>query len=142
MFYESRPHAIAALDDAGELAEKLFEMTWCGCQVFNLGGILFVNDSTGPDGAQSYAVLVTHQADAPAGGVEIDNLTVGWMQSVEDVLEAIVASARANDAPSAGYEGTFSGAPAIALTSMARSVDRAPYKTLNPHENGACRLCA
>ncbi len=61
----------------GELARLLTEHTWCPCNGFKLDHFLFLNDSTGPDGAQEYAVFDTRI------GKQIESLTVSWMTAGE-----------------------------------------------------------
>lgn len=47
----------AVIGSAGELAEKLTQYDWTTCSAWKLGPLLFLNDATGGDGAQEYAVL-------------------------------------------------------------------------------------
>ncbi len=56
MFHERRVWSVSPVASAEELAKKLTEMIWCCCNAFELGGYLWLNDSTCPDGAQEYAV--------------------------------------------------------------------------------------
>lgn len=56
MLHKNRRWCVTPVASAEELAEKLTEMTWCGCSGFRLGGYLWLNDATSPDGAQEFAV--------------------------------------------------------------------------------------
>ncbi len=67
----------------GELARLLTEHTWCSCNGFKLDHLLFLNDSTGPDGAQEYAVFDTRI------GKQVESLTVSWMTAEELELQYI-----------------------------------------------------
>lgn len=58
-----------------ELARILTEHDWCTCNGFRLGHLVFLNDSTGPDGAQEYAVFDERS------GKQIESLTVSWMKT-------------------------------------------------------------
>ena len=53
-----------------EMAEKLTNHTWTPCTGFRVGGYLFLNDSTSPDGAQEYAIV--------KDGKQIESITFGW----------------------------------------------------------------
>lgn len=74
---EEHPSRGGPYGTPGELAALLTEHTWCGCQGFRLGDLLFLNDSTGPDGAQEYAVFDTRI------GKQVESLTVSWMTAGE-----------------------------------------------------------
>jgi len=82
MLFEHRRFAVAGVENAEELAEKLTEHSWCCCQGFRLGGHLFLNDSTGPDGAQEFAVI--READH----IQVESVTFSWC-SQEEALEII-----------------------------------------------------
>jgi hypothetical protein len=59
------------------LASKLTETTWCPCSGFRLEDYLFLNDSTGPDGAQEYAVI--HEPTMK----QVESITFGWCNQEE-----------------------------------------------------------
>jgi hypothetical protein len=76
MFHSDRVWCVGPVGSAEELARKLTETTWCCCTAFELGGYLWLNDSTSPDGAQEYAVV---KQDGPHGKpVQIESITFGW----------------------------------------------------------------
>ena len=76
MFPKSR-YSVITVETVEELVRKLTEMTWYRCNGFRFGGMLFLNDATGPDGAQEYAVLREDTME------QIESLTVSWMEPTE-----------------------------------------------------------
>lgn len=70
MFGEKRRYQIHDVASADELAETLTQHDWCGCAGFRLGDLLFLNDSSGGDGAQEYGVF--------RNGRQIETITFGW----------------------------------------------------------------
>jgi hypothetical protein len=85
MFHKRR-WTIAPVGSAEELAEKLSQHTWCGCNGFELGDYWFLNDATGGDGAQEYAVVKKVGRDGNPWQVE--SITFSWC-SYERALELI-----------------------------------------------------
>jgi len=75
MLHKRRTWSISPVVSAEELANKLTQYTWCGCNAFLLADYLFVNDSTGPDGAQEYGVL---RRDTNSTFVQIESITFSW----------------------------------------------------------------
>ncbi len=71
MLHRNRRHAITPVASLEELVAKLDGQTWTTCTAFSHGTLILLNDSTGPDGAQEYAVL--------RDGRQIETLTVSWM---------------------------------------------------------------
>lgn len=57
MLHRGRVHTVTEVASAEELAAMLVERSWTLCTGFRHAGLLFLNDSTGPDGAQEYAVV-------------------------------------------------------------------------------------
>lgn len=92
MFYEKRKYTIheytTVLDDLSKLATDLTDYTWCGCQGFKIDNYYLLNDSTGPDGAQEYAVF--KKIDNKL--VQIESITFSWcnhheaLQYLSDIL--------------------------------------------------------
>ena len=78
MIHHRRAFTITDVDTVEELAQKLSHHTWCGCNGFRLGALLFLNDAFSADGAQEYAVW--HEPRA----VQIESVTASWM--TEDAL--------------------------------------------------------
>jgi hypothetical protein len=76
MLHRRRRWFVTEVESGEELAEKLTEMTWTGCQAFRVRGspYLFANDSTSPDGAQEYTILM------PSGTrlKQIESITFSW----------------------------------------------------------------
>lgn len=73
MLHVRRVWSVTDETDPDELARKLTATTWCACNGFRLAGVLFLNDATGPDGAQEYAVV-----DA-ATLRQVESITFGWL---------------------------------------------------------------
>ena len=63
------------------LAEKLTQHTWTLCTAFQLGPLLFLNDSTSEDGAGEWAIV--------KDGQQIETITFGWC-SEEQALAYIL----------------------------------------------------
>jgi hypothetical protein len=115
MLFSTRPHSVVDLGaDFKAAANKLTKNTWTACSGFRVGRLTLLNDSTGPDGAQEYAVF----HDSRPAGVQIESLTVSWM--TEERLTAVLE--RLNAAP---YTGVETG----------------PYELRN-HPSGSCAHCA
>ena len=89
MLHRNRIWTIADVVDAETLAEQLTQSTWCCCNGFRLGGYLFVNDATGPDGAQEYAALKPLGEDY----VQVESLTFSWMtrEKALDIIRRVIA---------------------------------------------------
>ena len=66
-----------------EFAEKVADgRTWTVCTAWKVGEYVFVNDATGDDGAQEYAVLV-RDPESPDGWLQIESWTCSWMSRDE-----------------------------------------------------------
>ena len=76
MMHSRRTFCVFPVETADDLAEKLTAHTWTLCTAFRLGDYVFLNDSTGEDGAQEYAV-VRVTAD-PASAEQVESITFGW----------------------------------------------------------------
>ena len=92
MFNPDRRFNVVAVEDPNELARKLTRQTWTGCTGFQHAGYLFLNDSTGPDGAQEFAVF-KKEPEASGKYVQIEGVTFGWMGAAE-ALQTIRGIAR------------------------------------------------
>jgi hypothetical protein len=82
MFFEHRIYSVREYTDVGELAGLIDETTWTLCTGFEIGDVLLVNDSTGPDGAQVYAALDERG--------QFESIAFSWM-TVEKAVDCIVA---------------------------------------------------
>lgn len=60
--------------------EVLSEYSWTTCCGFRLGDYLFLNDSTGADGAQEYAVAKLNE---DGSATQIESITFGWCDAVK-----------------------------------------------------------
>ena len=84
MLHTSRRWSVASVQDIPDLANRLHGMTYCTCAGFRLpGGSMLLNDSTGPDGAQEYAVI-------SSDGRQVESLTVGWIEAEGELAAAIL----------------------------------------------------
>ena len=75
MVHKNRKHVVARIETAEELAYKLSQQTWCGCNGFLYGDMAFLNDSFSENGAQEYAVF--------RNGVQIESITFSWCKEAE-----------------------------------------------------------
>lgn len=75
MMYPKRPHKVCEVADLATLVHKLTNYTWTTCSAFSWRSLTLLNDSTGPDGAQEYAVIRASE--------QIESITVSWMKPDE-----------------------------------------------------------
>lgn len=62
---------------AADLWAELSRLTWTTCTGFKFGDtLLFLNDSTGPDGAQEYAVCEILEDGTVR---QVESYTISWM---------------------------------------------------------------
>lgn len=74
MMHRNRQH-YAVNVSIPELAEKLTEHTWCGCNGFRTpGGSLWLNDATSGDGAQEYGVFRLINGELR----QVESITASW----------------------------------------------------------------
>jgi hypothetical protein len=71
-----------------QLAHRLVAHSWCMCVGFLCEGVLWLNDSTSPDGAQEWAVVRAsdHQ--------QLESITVGWATPEDDKKQVAEIQAR------------------------------------------------
>lgn len=74
MLHKQRKWTVEIVPSVEDLAEKLVDHCWCGCNGFKLGDYLFLNDSTGGDGAQEYGVVKAKDGKF----VQVESITFGW----------------------------------------------------------------
>jgi hypothetical protein len=70
MIHNKREYTVKRIETREELADKLVNYVWCGCNGWLYGDMAFLNDSFSGDGAQEYAVF--------RNGVQIESITFGW----------------------------------------------------------------
>ncbi len=76
MMHENRQWCVKPVASPEELAGMLTESTWCLCDGFELEGYWFLNDATGADGAQEYAIV---KIDGPGEvPVQVESITMSW----------------------------------------------------------------
>ena len=80
MIHKGRRFLVCQADSVEELAEKLTEYSWTGCTGFSLDGVLFLNDSSGGDSPQDFAIV--------RDGIQFESVTFGWC-SRDEAEEAI-----------------------------------------------------
>lgn len=80
MFHSDRQWQLGMVESVDELVEKLVDYSWTVCTGFVLGDTVWLNDSTGADGAQEYAPL-KRQVDGSYRQAE--SYTVGWCDNPE-----------------------------------------------------------
>jgi hypothetical protein len=117
MIHTSRRYRIVDVASAAELAEKLTQHSWCGCNGFRLGAFLYLNDAFSENGAQEFAVV--RESD----GAQVDSVTFSWCK--EDKAREIIERVESDEA--AGKSVAFQ------------------HLTMNyvtAHPPGPCRLCA
>jgi hypothetical protein len=77
MMHAYRHWCVGTVDDPELLAEWLTQRSWTLCTGFAIGGYLFLNDATGEDGAQEYAVV-----KKPVGPnepyLQVESITMSW----------------------------------------------------------------
>lgn len=86
MVHKDRVFTVAEVATAEELTEKLTKFSWCLCNGFKLGEVLYLNDSFSEDGAQEFAVVWN--------GLQIESVTFGWCK-YEQALEIVKQLAEA-----------------------------------------------
>lgn len=97
--HKKRRHVYVTRTVLDELAVELTEWTWCGCNAFRIEvdgvELTFLNDSTGGDGAQEYAVFVR----LPEGPLaEVESFTCGsWIKAPRfvELTREVVANVKA-----------------------------------------------
>lgn len=95
MFHADRVWCVGPVASAEELACKLTETTWCCCTGFELGGYLWLNDSTSPDGAQEYAVI--KKPGSTGKPVQVESITFGWCDKVQALAYILLTLAGKDD---------------------------------------------
>ncbi len=70
MIHKKREYTVKRIETKEELADKLVNHIWCGCNGWLYGDMAFLNDSFSGDGAQEYAVF--------RDGHQIESITFGW----------------------------------------------------------------
>lgn len=145
MMHENRVWCVVPVKTAEELAEKLTQHTWCCCSGFELEGYLWLNDATGPDGAQEYAVVRKPTADDPHYR-QVESITASWCtepQFLRYIRE--VQSGTPSDAVDSGPVVVARSVAELsaALGSQQRPQGYVVQPTLEtPEQHGRCPHCA
>lgn len=142
VMHKSRVWSVADVPDLDQLVEKLVEHTWTGCQGFRWRGLLWLNDSTGADGAQEYAVV--REEDL----AQVESLTVSWMTRDELRKEALRIQAGEPAGAPPGPVATVASLGAL-RTALAAAGPAEPgpngvarRQLEAPEQHGRCALCA
>ena len=94
MFHNRRVWCVTQVDSAEELARKLTTVTWTCCTAFGLGGYVWLNDATSPDGGQEYSVVKRH---GPNGcPLQVESITFSWCTEAQG-LEHVQRTLRGED---------------------------------------------
>lgn len=138
MLHTKRRHLVSPVETLAELVEKLRHHSWCTCSAFSWGGLVCRNDSTGPDGAQEFAIF--------KGDEQIESLTVSWYES-DAQLAADLANLAATGTvrPPAPSEGVVVSHSAAELAEALGSKPiKFPSYTFRPHPGRGeyCPACA
>ena len=120
MFHHDRTWCVTSVASAEELAQKLTSIVWTCCTAFELGGYLWLNDSTSPDGVAEFAVLKRLTPDGPM--LQVESITFGWCDY--DTSLAYIQQA---------MRGEFDGS---------KFVHEVQPRLQTPQEHGRCHHCA
>lgn len=114
MMHANRVFSVSNVGTAEELADKLTNYSWCLCNGFRLGGLLFLNDATSEDGAGEFAVV------EEATRRQVESITFSWC-SKDEALKYI------ND--------LVGGEPGIDMGKISNRIE-------NCSDHERCRFCA
>lgn len=120
MLHKHRRYTVAVVATVDELAEKLVNHTWCGCNGWQVQGTpyLFLNDSF-DGGTQEYAVV---RCNDDGTMFQLESITFGWIDDVEKAKKYI--------------ENCLSGAADDVMGRMPVTV-----VIEDPKQHGRCHCC-
>lgn len=118
MTMHTRRWQVTDVATAEDLASMLTGHDWTLCSGFRHGGYLWLNDATGPDGAQEYAVV--REDDH----TQVESITFGWLHAARGlaIIREIV------DGAGGDFSASFG------------SID--PRLIETPAQHSRCRHCA
>jgi len=97
--HHKRTFRVAPVASVDDLVQKLTEQTWTLCTGFRLDdagrAYLFLNDATGEDGAQEYAVF----RQTSEGWLQVESVTFSWC-TAERAREIILGILAGQEVPS------------------------------------------
>lgn len=102
-----------------QIAHRISNNTFCGCVGFECQGLLWLNDSTGPDGAQEWAVI--RESDSR----QCESITTGWSTPEKDAKNVLETQAKFVE----GAKPMFGEGNALRESAL-------------DHGDGDCPLCA
>jgi len=77
----SKPKDVTELTPEA-FAELLTDYSWTSCSAWMRGNTVYLNDSTGPDGAFEVAVVEVDEINERSlSGEQIESITFGWMDT-------------------------------------------------------------
>lgn len=97
MMHEQRIWSVTTIESAEELARTLTESSWTLCTAFEHRGYLFLNDATGADGAQEFAVV---KRLGRGNFLQVESITFGWCtfeRALDHIRDVIAGRDDAND---------------------------------------------
>lgn len=128
-YHTRRTWCVGPVESAESLAEKLVNHSWTLCTGFRLGDYLFLNDSTGEDRAQEYAVV----KDMGNGAfLQVESITFSWMH--HNLKYGETAVGKALEYIRATLAGKYDANP------MYKRPSAIAVET--PQQHGRCHLCA
>ena len=120
MMHDNRRWVVTPVESAEDLVRKLTEHTWTCCTAFALGGYLWLNDATCPDGAQEYATI--KRCGRNGKPLQVESITFSWCDC-RAALRYIRRTLRGEDDDN---DFAFEVSPTLET----------------PDEHGRCRHCA
>lgn len=144
MMHENRRWSVRQVDSIEELADLLLNHSWCLCQGFELEGQLWLNDATGPDAAQEYAVVSTPRPGADYYR-QVESITVSWCNRAQ--LVAYIAQCQAGQVIARDQPGVVAVARSTAEIFHYLGIsDSGEWGRLSPHvepasEHAPCVHC-
>lgn len=121
MMHFSRRWCVVHVESPEQLAEWLTQRRWTLCTGFEVGGYLFLNDATGEDGAQEYAV-VKRPASTAEPFLQVESISMSWCE--RELALGHVGKTVAGDYDGEGFARTVSP------------------RLETPEQHGRCHLCA
>lgn len=119
MLHDRRRWSLAQIETPAILTDHLTQLIWTPCQGFQIRGspYLFLNDSTSPDGAQEYGVVLCEDEYL----IQIESITFSWCQPFKArIYIDLVLAGKFNDADLARVD---------------------PHLIQSPEAHGTCRHC-
>jgi len=146
MFHDTRHWCVSQVDSIDELVDKLGNYNWCCCSGFQLNNVLWLNDATGEDGAQEYAVVRLPTEEDPHYR-QVESITVSWCKGTQ-LGDHVRAIHEGEPPPPTVAEGAVVVACSVSDMHTALGSEKALEGSIvtpileTPKEHGRCRHCA